>query len=70
MLVYLGFLYATDIAKGGNLFHSQAHWEQVIKGHCEGVVDNTCWGMRLDVNGVPLLPLIRAVEQPFQPYEG
>ena len=66
VLVYLGFLYATDIAKGGNLFHSQDHWERVIKGHCEGVVDNTCWGTRLDVNGVPLLPLIRAVEQPFQ----
>ena len=70
VLVYLGFLYATDIAKGGNLFHSQDHWERVIKGHCEGVVDNTCWGTRLDVNGVPLLPLIRAVEQPFQYSEG
>ena len=70
VLVYLGFLYATDIAKGGNLFHSQDHWERVIKGHCEGVVDNTCWGTRLDVNGVPLLPLIRAVEQPFQYCEG
>ena len=70
VLVYLGFLYATDIAKGGNLFHSQDHWERVIKAHSESAVDNTCWGRWLDVNGVPLLPLIRAVEQPFQYGEG
>ena len=70
VLVYLGFLYATDIAKGGNLFHSQDHWERVVKGHCEGVVDNSCWGTRLDVSGVPLLPLIRAIRQPFQYGEG
>ena len=70
VLVYLGFLYATDIAKGGNLFHSQDHWERVIKAHSESAVDNTCWGRWLDVNGVPLLPLIRAIEQPFQYGEG
>lgn len=70
VLVYLGFLYATDIAKGGNLFHSEEHWERVVKGHCEGVVDNSCWGTRLDVDGVSLIPLIRAMEQPFQPCEG
>ena len=66
VLVYLGFLYATDIAKGGNLFHSEAHWERVMKGHCEGVIDNGCWGKWIDVNGAPLIPLIRALDQPFQ----
>ncbi len=70
VLVYLGFLYATDIAKGGNLFHSEDHWERVIKGHCEGVIDNGCWGRWLDVDGVPMIPLIRAIEQPFQYLEG
>ena len=66
VLVYLGFLYATDIAKGGNLFHSEAHWERVIKGHSEGVVDSGCWGRWLDVDGAPLIPLIRALDQPFR----
>ncbi|MXY95227.1 MAG: hypothetical protein F4047_17315 [Caldilineaceae bacterium SB0670_bin_27] len=66
VLVYLGFLYATDIAKGGNLFHSEAHWERIVKGHCEGVVDSSCWGQWLDVNRVPMLPLIRALNQPFR----
>ena len=69
-LVYLGFLYATDIAKGGNLFHSEAHWERVMMGHCEGVIDNGCWGRWLDVDGAPLIPLIRAIEQPFQYLKG
>lgn len=69
VLVYLGFLYATDIAKGGNLFHSEAHWERVITSHSEGVVDSSCWGRWLDVSGVPLLPLIRALNQPFR-YNG
>ncbi len=69
VLVYLGFLYATDVAKGGNLFHSEAHWERVVKGHCEGVVDSGCWGRWLDVCGVPLIPLIRATKQPFQNLE-
>ena len=50
-------------------FPSEAYWENAIKSHCEGVVDNTCWGTRLDVNGVPLLPLIRALEQPFHACE-
>ena len=67
VLLYLGFLYATDIAKGGMLFYSQVHWERILKRHCEGVIDNTCWGTWLDVNGVPLLPLIRAFDQPLQP---
>jgi len=66
VLVYLGFLYATDIAKGGDLFHSEEHWERVVKGHCEGVVDSGCWGQWLDVDGVPMLPLIRALNLPFR----
>jgi hypothetical protein len=70
VLVYLGFLNATDIDADGNRFRSLDHWDRVIRDHCDGVVDNTCWDCRLDVNGVSLFPLIRAVEQPFQPCEG
>lgn len=66
VLLYLGFLYATDIAKGGMLFSSDVHWERVVKSHSEGVIDSSCWGTWLDVDGVPLLPLIRALNQPFQ----
>lgn len=69
VLLFLGFLNATDIAKGGNLFFSQSHWERVLQAHCEGVIDSSCWEKRLDVDGATLLPLIRAYYQPFQPCE-
>ncbi len=69
VLLYLGFLNAADIAKGGNLFFSQTHWERVLRAHCEGVIDNSFWEQRLDVDGVPLIPLIRAYDQPFRPCE-
>ena len=67
VLLYLGFLNAQDMAQDGRLFQSEVEWESTLKDYCDGVVDNTCWGKRLDFAGVPLLPLIRAFDQPFQP---
>lgn len=68
VLVYLGFLKAKDMAKDGELFKTKAGWEQVLKNHYNGVVDNSCWEKSLDCNGTPLIPLIRAFDQPFDPY--
>ena len=70
VLLYLGFLRAEDMAKEGRrIFHSGDEWEDTLKRHCENIVDNSCWGKWLDVNGVPLLPLIRSYDQPFEPCE-
>ena len=65
VLLYLGFLNARDVADRGQPFCSEAHWEQVLRSYGEGIVDDGCWGQWLDVDGVPLLPLIRGVDQPF-----
>ncbi len=70
VLLYLGFLDAEDMAEDGPLFRSEREWEHILKDHSRSFVDEKCWGKRIDVHGVPLLPLIRAVEQPFQPCEG
>ena len=67
VLVYLGFLNAQDIADRGPLFQTPDDWEQTIRGHCQGVVDNNCWGKMLDIDGVPFTPLIRTYDQPFNP---
>ena len=68
VLLYLGFLRAEDMAKKGKpVFHSGADWGNTLKRHCEGVIDNACWDRRWCVNGIPLLPIIRAFEQPFKP---
>ena len=69
VLLYLGFLDAEDMADNGPLFRSEQEWERILKDHCRSVVDENCWGKWLDVHGVPLLPLIRTFDQPFQPCE-
>jgi len=67
VLVYLGFLNAKDMAHDGELFESKADWKLLVKNHCHGYVDNSCWGKSLDCNGTPLIPLIRVFDQPFDP---
>lgn len=66
VLIYLGFLNARDMA-GKELFKSSKDWESCLKEYGNGVVDNSCWGQWLDIDGTPMLPLIRACEQPFYP---
>ena len=67
VLVYLGFLNARDMADQGALFQTPDDWGSALKGYCQGVVDNGCWGEQLDVDGTPFLPLIRTYDQPFNP---
>ena len=66
VLLYLGFLNAVDMADRGQVFDSAGQWERSLRDHSEGVVDNRCWGQWIDLNGVPLLPLIRGVDQPLR----
>ncbi len=69
VLLYLGFLDAEDMADDGPLFRSELEWERILKDHSRSVVDQDCWGEWLSVKGVPLLPLIRSYDQPFEPCE-
>ena len=71
VLLYLGFLNAQDMANDdGQLFRSEAEWTRVLKDHSRCVVDETCWGEWLDIAGVPLIPLIRGMDQPLGPDGG
>ena len=65
VLVYLGFLNAQDMVDRSSPFQSEDEWDRTLREYCKGVVDEGCWGNRLDIAGAPLLPLIRAVDQPF-----
>ena len=67
VLLYLGFINAKDMADQGPILQSELHWENTLKNYGKGIVDNTCWGEWLDISGTPLLPLIRAYDQPFYP---
>lgn len=67
-LLYLGFLNAQDMdGKDTELFQSAEQWAAAVREYGKGVVDNACWGQMLDIDGTPLLPLLRVYDQPFYP---
>ncbi len=63
VLVYLGFLKAQDMRHDGDLFQCANDWRDRLKRYCSGVVDETCWDKTLDVERIPLVPLIRVDAQ-------
>ena len=68
VLLYLGFLNAQEmISADTELFQSAEQWAAAVREYGAGVVDNACWGQRLDIDGTPLLPLLRVIDQPFYP---
>ena len=67
VLLYLGFLNARDMQDDGDLFQSESDWRHTVLDYGRGVVDESCWEKTLDFEGVPLMPLIRVFEQPFEP---
>lgn len=68
VLVYLGFLNATDVSDRGPLLTDAADWESAVFSHSENLVPAAAWGQQWSVNDQPLIPLIRAMEQPFDEY--
>ena len=67
VLVYIGFLDAQDMKDDGELFQSKEDWKNTLLAYCRNVVDKNCWDKKHDVEGIPLVPLIRVVKQPFDP---
>ena len=67
VLVYLGFLDAAEMEDKGNPFGSGNDWRDALVEHCHGAIDAGCWERTLDVEGTPLLAVIRTVVQPFDP---
>jgi hypothetical protein len=64
VLVYLGFLKATDMAtKPGEvpLAHAGA-WEALVRAHSASLFPGKVWNRTWSVNGVPFIPLIRSLE--------
>ena len=66
VVLYLGFRNADDMDDDNTvLFRSEAEWERTLKDHCRGIVAEACWGKRIDIDCTPMIPIIRAFEQPF-----
>jgi hypothetical protein len=62
VLVYLGCLHAEDMARRGEPFRSAEQWDAEVRRHAQGIVPAGAWGRALDIGGVPLYALIRALE--------
>jgi len=60
VLVYLGFLEASEMNDRGTPFSSAEAWEDCVRGHSKGFVPQSIWGTPMTVNSVPLIPLIRS----------
>ena len=63
VLVYLGFLNASEMADLGEPFSNQNAWEALVKTHSAPLFPAEVWNRRWSVNGVPFVPLIRSVEE-------
>jgi hypothetical protein len=63
VLVYLGFLKASDMSKPGELaFADAGAWEALVRSHSAPLFPGEVWNRRWSIGGVPLIPLIRSVE--------
>jgi hypothetical protein len=65
VLVYLGFLRATEMADRGRPFATHDEWQSLVLEHSVPLFPAKVWGRRWDVHGQALIPLIKSLEQPL-----
>lgn len=65
ILVYLGFLRAYEMKDLGEPFADHGNWEALVKAHSAHLFPSAVWNQCWSVNGVPIIPLIRSLELPF-----
>lgn len=69
VLVYLGFLNASEMPEP--LFQADGEgehsWKSTVLKYSEGLVPSKAWedDYRIDIDDVPIIPLIRTYDQPF-----
>ena len=62
VLVYLGFLNATEMSDQGSPFRDARHWRDCLLNHAQGLVPEQAWETPLLPGNAPLIPLIRSVD--------
>lgn len=66
VLIYLGFLNASEMKKGDSIFEKPEDWETCLRMHARGIVPDSVWETRIDVNGTPIWLLIRSLDLCFK----
>lgn len=64
ILVYLGFLNASEMAAGGRI-STEDDWEKMVRDHGNRHVPDEVWGKPWSLHGQSFIPLIRTIEQPL-----
>jgi hypothetical protein len=67
ILVFLGFLKATEIADQGNPLETPAQWDALVKAHSQPLFPAAVWNQRWKVDGQSFVPLIRSLDWPLEP---
>jgi hypothetical protein len=62
ILVYLGFLGATEMSDQGQPLTSAQHWQNIVLEHAKALVPEDAWERRLQTSGAPLWALIRSMD--------
>ena len=65
VLVYLGFLGASEMGDKGNPLADAAAWDTVVKRHSQALFPAEVWGQRWKCGGHPFIALIRSLEVPL-----
>jgi hypothetical protein len=61
VLVYLGFLNASEMSDRGKPFAAAADWQNLVERHSQALFPATVWDQRWMCSGQPLIPLIRTL---------
>ncbi len=62
VLIYLGFIGATEMSDRGRVFQSRQDWQSAVHAHTKGIVPTGAWGQMIHTSGAPMWPLIRSLE--------
>lgn len=65
ILVYLGFLNATEMSDRGVPFSNHKAWAQLVTSHSEPLFPNEVWNQRWTLHGQAYIPLIKSIELPL-----
>ena len=63
VLVYLGFLGATEMRDHGQSFVDCSDWTRILLNHARNCVPDQAWGRRISVGRCSIKPLIRVWKQ-------
>jgi hypothetical protein len=61
VLVYLGFLNASEMTEGREILASPEQWTSLVLEHSSAIGAQYLWNKEWDLNGRPFIPLIRAL---------